>query len=677
MTTSSPASERQPFQSGFRRSVTLPARVLSVHEKAALDPSDAAADILYSHPSARIIKFTPPTTAIKSASGPPSHDLDYPVDAIETLPWASTTETIAASGPMIIEKVRGSTYFLKSREVTHAILRNSQCWCVDGASKFVLRIKRFEYYRIELPNKSEDERKKVEEFKGVLSNILRFEKTPCPFKRGFQVELTELTLTPRRKGTWKRRQSSLASVASETPSPRPGGASYTSRNWQRPGSDHSTESNEHDEQRNGADSDSNENQTHSDAGGSSDEANSVSERAQTLETNAGRPEDLPHDIAQEKGDSELDSNTAGHEAELQHESKLEPPGVAETPDQDIIDRDISEVRSESPEPATGNTLAVSEGNTIGDLGHLAATSHPEPEDLSASQDFATNFEDPINKDVEDGLEKTISHEEPPELQNVDAISIASSMHSFHSVAEPDDQDAVHHLSPSFGYSRHITSPTPLAEPVNLFDPSRPGTHKREISEITVTASSPELGELTRYETTPEGRPSSSASEQPTTPLLIRSSGSDISWPDVQTPGYPPTTQLRHRLRARRSLSPMPPASIVFTPPIRYQNNHFSSTILQTAATVVSKPIELVLLILHVLVRVAGGATVNDLISGDLFRRPGQGQDHRRNSSLPDQMGEREDDSLDEDDFGVPIRGRVKSADRGKSENDSDSLFDLD
>ena len=220
MAYSSPVQERPAFQSGFRRSVTLPPRSLSFHERAGLDPSDSAADILYSHPAARIIKFSPPYSAIRSVSSPISQDLDYPVDTVETLPWASTTETTVASGGLIIEKVQGSTNFLKSGTVMHAILRNSQCWCVDGESRFVLRIGKFQYYRIELPTNNDDDRAKVEELKVLLKKILRFERTPCPFKRGFHVDLAESDITPRRKGTWKRRQSSqISTPGGGTPSP--------------------------------------------------------------------------------------------------------------------------------------------------------------------------------------------------------------------------------------------------------------------------------------------------------------------------------------------------------------------------------------------------------------------------------------------------------------------------
>jgi hypothetical protein len=90
-----------------------------------------------------------------------------------------------------------------------------------------------------------------------------------------------------------------------------------------------------------------------------------------------------------------------------------------------------------------------------------------------------------------------------------------------------------------------------------------------------------------------------------------------------------------------------------------------------------KPIEVVVMLIHILARIAGGATVNDLINGDLFKRPGQEREHQRNRSLPDQIDGKGDDDLDEDDFGVPIRGRSRSGEILKADDETDSLFELD
>ncbi len=90
-----------------------------------------------------------------------------------------------------------------------------------------------------------------------------------------------------------------------------------------------------------------------------------------------------------------------------------------------------------------------------------------------------------------------------------------------------------------------------------------------------------------------------------------------------------------------------------------------------------KPIEVVVLLVHVLARIAGGATVNDLMSGELFKRPHQ---RRHSTSFPDQVSQPQHDD-DEDDFGVPLRGRTKSHEEivktDGRDADADSIFDLD
>ena len=71
--------------------------------------------------------------------------------------------------------------FLNSSNLLHTIFPKSQCWCVDGESIFVLRIRQDSYYRIEIPHESADDKEKVEQFKTVLRQVLQYEKTPSPF----------------------------------------------------------------------------------------------------------------------------------------------------------------------------------------------------------------------------------------------------------------------------------------------------------------------------------------------------------------------------------------------------------------------------------------------------------------------------------------------------------------
>ncbi len=106
--------------------------------------------------------------------------------------------------PLRIYKVL-TVAFLSSGTTLRPILAKSQCWCVDGDSKFVLRVANNSYYRIELPNTCPAEDQKVEEFKGVLAKLLQYELTPCPFKRGFTVDLPEPPKTPVRLRPWRPR----------------------------------------------------------------------------------------------------------------------------------------------------------------------------------------------------------------------------------------------------------------------------------------------------------------------------------------------------------------------------------------------------------------------------------------------------------------------------------------
>ncbi|KAE8152222.1 inheritance of peroxisomes protein 1-domain-containing protein [Aspergillus avenaceus] len=189
------------IQSSIRRSTTLPTKLIlrSTRSVESLRPSQN--DVFF-HPAAKVVHFAPRALAPIPSSTSPA-DFDYPVDTVETLPWRSPTERTVAIAPLRLENVHGLTVFLKCGSVVHAILKNSQCWCVDGESTFVLRIRPLTYYRIELPNESEDDKESVMAMKEALPRILRYEVTPCPFKRGFTVEIPEEAKVPRRKKAWR------------------------------------------------------------------------------------------------------------------------------------------------------------------------------------------------------------------------------------------------------------------------------------------------------------------------------------------------------------------------------------------------------------------------------------------------------------------------------------------
>ena len=96
-----------------------------------------------------------------------------------------------------------SVAFLSASNIVHPIMRKSKCWCVDGEATFVLRISGDDYYRIELADRADADTRGAEELKEVLARILMYEKTPCPFARGFTVDLPETPELPAGKRKWR------------------------------------------------------------------------------------------------------------------------------------------------------------------------------------------------------------------------------------------------------------------------------------------------------------------------------------------------------------------------------------------------------------------------------------------------------------------------------------------
>lgn len=170
------------------RSFTVPPK-LTVSTRTNPTPEIGAADgieTLYVHPSASIIKFTTGGSRPGSSLGSPRAKH---ADDKGTIPWTYPTESTVAVGPMEIYRVPGSVSFLHSGALLHAILPRSQCWCVDGVSKFAFRVLPETYYRIELPGETTEDLELVEALKVTLQKVLFYERTPCPFTRGFTVDL--------------------------------------------------------------------------------------------------------------------------------------------------------------------------------------------------------------------------------------------------------------------------------------------------------------------------------------------------------------------------------------------------------------------------------------------------------------------------------------------------------
>ncbi|KJX92857.1 hypothetical protein TI39_contig5817g00017 [Zymoseptoria brevis] len=183
---------------GTNRSFTVPVRSTnpSRAQPTAEIGSAEGIETLYVHPNAKIVKFS-------SGTGPRPGSSSYGSPGAKhrggTLPWATITEQTLAAGPLEIYRVPGSVSFLHSGSLLHAIMPRSNCWCVDGVSKFAMRVLTDTYYRIELPGESQEELERVEVFKETLKKVLFYERTPCPFARTFTVDLPEEEKPIRRK----------------------------------------------------------------------------------------------------------------------------------------------------------------------------------------------------------------------------------------------------------------------------------------------------------------------------------------------------------------------------------------------------------------------------------------------------------------------------------------------
>lgn len=775
MATSPQTRHRPPIQAGgIRRSFTQPPRSLSFHERAGLDPSDSDENILfsYSHPRARIISFTPPTDAIRSKSSAVTVDLDYPIDTIETLPWKSSNEDLLASGSLSIEKVRGSTNFLKSgSKPLHALMRNSQCWCVDDEATLVMRVGAFKYYRIELPYTTEEEREKVQQLKDVLKRILRFETTPCPFKRGFHIDLPESATTPRKKGPWRRRPGSLlSSPVSVTPSPlnlkmSRARAASEDIGMQRGGQATFMHSQVEDEDDAGNDDDVGDvdgddrldavaeddstaraeipREGRREISDSSQDATSIVEGTRdhpSLALQIPPIEHLsisssPRDVGtQAQGEIEVSprfdkSNTGNSPPASSGKMSLDNPdstsmdqavtasgeqldGAAESSSmvESIADRaDHSPAASngvfhleeftaeDTAEPAKQSDVLneeiskeggrdSSEAMLANEVGEIDLNMVDQPTGLAEPvQSMGDSVAQSPNEIAVEKTQQAQTSEESVEGFEQQRLSPPSGFRAFDTVSVSSRTDSFHSFDSSESISSDVENTTPtLSDPTPVaetFDPlimSLPH-HPEDISRRTVIAGNATT--LERALPVSPLRPSTAISEGPSTPSLVRSSASDSSWPKIETPAATSSYDgLGQRPKRKRSFSPLPPPSTLFaSPPQSPRGTHLAGAILQRARNLaLGKPIEILVNLFNILAVIAR-ATPTDLKNGTLYRTlTERGREHRRNHSLPDQDGLRTDEASEEDDFGVPIRGRSRSAGpMPRRDDDADSLFDLD
>lgn len=480
---------------------------------------------------------------------------------------------------------------------------------MDGSGKFVLQIRRPQYWRIEVPSKSDDDKVRVEELKEVLAKVLLFEKTPCPFQRNFTVELPDPPQTPVRKRPWKPVERPRLDI---TPTPK-----------------HADEENSYS------------------AGKGSSKTQSLSTISELVST----PTTPSRDPAS--------STTTTHTPGTPSIADLYPPNNGNRPElSSSPDSKQKEDETVLPDPFT-NT--ISDKNTpAGILAPSLLESSVNSSRFGSSsglEEDSDNFSDTtddtnvtVKVQSQPALRPTTSEpnndDRPQAVQNRNRLitdtpvlsivtsspsksrtnsplrnstvvesnpNFSSSVESFHSV-----QSWHSPLAPPSPPTSHPSSPTTTTSyPYphdNIVLPKRPH-HTRDTSELTTASHTPGAWETTSIDS---GSVPRSLSPPPKTPTLVNDTNekSDDEQFEVITP---PTARsgLRHRATTssnsrRRTLSPLPAAVNLFSPPKhrlkRLQTTrHLPTAIIQkTCEILLSPPSHLLQLMLNIASKIAAG-----------------------------------------------------------------------
>ena len=548
-------------------------------------------------------------------------------------------------GQIRIYRVPGSVAFLNSGDTVHPILPKSQCWCVDGETKFVLRVRQNTFYRIELPNKCTEDRHVADEFKLSLSKVLQYEATPCPFKRGFHIELPEIPQTPRRPWKPKPRHVPLLSIPGSAEHgkepllaiPEPNGLHEHNTEY----ADSSSETVIEDVRKN-KHSRLHDN-THPVTGLPQDSVGELVVKFQGLEVPPNYSVLNEHD---------LPVKTTTDISEPLPEATTEKTPVERSLDPCIqqaksSDGEIKELSGDSV--LFSRTFIVPTSNDRKLFGQAAPQAPIE--DLSTTTfrwlEYANDRETPMGprlpRSSQSTTESTLllrSSKTPPDPDTSDpeTTSIASSVesllsfHSFHSLS----------LSPS--YSDTFSRPTSYEEKKpdkqhdrrhrpNLAISAEPLNLQDESSTLAWPKDSPAAS-------TYKGKPSHMTSQLPF---------------NCSTGTHPPPATLRQQSRRCRAQSPLPSPANLYTPKMRLSGHHLTSAILRkTCSLILGPPVQLVALMLNLAVRFANGA-----LSGESFTYNESGQPIPCSWEVHENEKENEGTDEWEDDYGISLVGTSK------------------
>lgn len=459
-----------------------------------------------------------------------------------------------------------------------------------------------------MPNQSSDEKERVEELKKVLEQVLRFEKTPCPFQRDFVVELPEPPKTPVRKRPWKPVERSK-----DDPPLFPGPAAPHTNTPRTP----STNSSSSSPLREYAASEAG---THVSLLGLKE----AEEEEEDLQDGSETPDPTNKDLDISSMDSVVSApDFSDEKAPVPHlEDQDEQSSERGSLEPSLLETSVAQ-------PIFGNYAEFDEESDkfsdTADETELTPRGHRQPN----YQPLTFESEKDVRPQV---MLNSRSITAPPVLSLItsppskhrsnspsrcstavesdsDFSSSVESFHttqSWHSPLAPPSPPASGPSSPSSSY------PYPHH---NIILPKRPH-HTRDTSEITVIPDTPRVWDMN--ETTNPESTSRSSSPHPQTPTLITDAGekSDEEQFEVLTP---PTVKptIRHRATTssnsrRRALSPLPPAVNLFSPPRRRSRRlqtarHLPTAIIQkTCEILLSPPSHLFHLMISIASKIAAG-----------------------------------------------------------------------
>ena len=519
---------------------------------------------------------------------------------------------------------------------------------MDGETIFALRIRGHNYYRIELPNTCDEDRKAADDLKQTFSAVLQYETTACPFKRGFYVELPEKQITPKRPWKPKHRPIDVPSAFLPPSSGDEQSAIYSDL-------DASSTSNTEDEQEGTAWQDSSP-----DASSCVEAASSAAETSQSpenIETLVTVYEDMKTPtVPSFQGPAvpplELGSLPALAHCSVSYDANAVVPLSNRANDQSSdaglnISSPSTTGQSARMETSNGHNLHSEReqgvkmnglDNTSSADSLAVATCSPGAHDTALFDSDGLSWSlregemspptDTKNLSLYDDLEVPLSKDCGPSLGDcVDS-------------QRPSSPSSVTWSSPSFAdlkINKHRSIPHELkfADTIGTTDLSSPG-------ESMATPTWPDDASF-----------KSSQSDS----AAFSSCGSEPGEGGPPSPTSPedlsPRTRLRHHFSSRRCHSPLPLPSNVFIPRYHGKGHDVTAAVLQrTASIVLVPPARLVALMLDIAARIANG-----VFSGESSVHTGNG---RRIPCSWESDDDNEDsngsDTSDEDDYGIPIQG---------------------